>query len=40
MLTFAAGLVTGSFFMLVIMSLMTAAKEADRHIELSLSKEQ
>ncbi|WP_462410709.1 DUF3789 domain-containing protein [Neobacillus sp. Marseille-QA0830] len=39
MFAFAAGLVTGSFFMLVIMSLMTAAKEADRHIELSVTKE-
>lgn len=39
MLIFAAGVVVGSFVMLFIMSLMMAAKDADRHIELSISKE-
>jgi hypothetical protein len=39
MLAFVAGVVVGSFFMLLIMSMMVAAKDADRQIELSFMKE-
>ncbi|SDM90493.1 DUF3789 domain-containing protein [Bacillus sp. OK048] len=39
MLTFIAGVVTGSFSMLFIMSLMSIGKNADHHMEMSLQKE-
>jgi hypothetical protein len=39
MLAFVAGVVVGSFFMLFIMSMMVAAKDADRRIEFSFNQE-